>query len=206
MSLHIYKHDEIVRTLHLIQKAGFDNAIIAGGAVRDLYFDEMPRDIDIFVQAEVGCPNILHPEKGFNLIAKMMRLRFGVGYASDSVARVFDGSGKGMNGVTGILNVMKNYIPYQLVILNMDPVKFVEDRFDIGLCKAYCDGTKFRFTPDFMHDAQNKLMTICAKDMTQSEFDYTMNTHIPRIKHKFQGHKVVVSPWNEHLVANHTKV
>jgi len=207
-NIHIYKNDEIVRVLCLLQRAGFSSALIAGGAVRDLYFDLMPRDIDIFiwdpaVSTESGTIDVRHPMNGNRALWDILQLHGGdnqYDVVMDSVEWAFNNEYSSPQQVAGVWNVMKNFIPYQIILTLQPPIEFVNNRFDIGLCKAYCDGVKFRYTPDFMRDVQHKQFTIVGRDMTQSEFDYTQYVHIPRIASKFPGYRVKVAPWNQHMV------
>lgn len=202
----IHKHDEIIRVLHQIQSTGFHSAVVAGGAVRDIYFNLLARDIDVFIwdpnystETVLDQPweNIVHPDKGPKLIAELMRLRSG-----DQVKRDFYG---GSDRISAVWNVSKNFFPYQLIFLKRPPLELIDNHFDFGICKCYCDGQKFRFTPHFMQDARNKTITLVGRDMTQKEYEYTMNNHLPRIQEKFPGFTLQTASWNTELVAKYTK-
>lgn len=207
MILNINRYDEVVRTLRLIQEAGFQSAVIAGGAVRDIYFDLMFKDIDVFVwdprKSNESVPNIAHPKNGSEELQNILRLNptKSRGYSDELhwVKQNYTGDHTG-GRVSNIWNVVKNFIPYQIILTLKPPVDFVNNHFDLGICKAYCDGTKFRYTPDFMRDAQNKCFTVVAKDMTEPEFIYTMHHHIPAIQHKYPGFSTRIAPWNQQLV------
>lgn len=216
MHHNVHKHDEVVRTLHLLQNAGFKSAIIGGGAIRDLYFEIMPRDIDIFLwdpnysdenideeTKKIVHPTTTHPKVGTNVIWNIMKLRstYSFHHVDDDVRRIY--SNYGDSRVTVIWDVMKNLLPFQLVFLKDRPVDYVEDHFDFGLCKCYCDGEKFRFTPDFNRDVKNKTITLVAKDLTEEEYRYAMEQHLPKVKDKYPGFRVQVAPWNEPLVAKY---
>lgn len=211
---HIHQYDEIIRTLHCIQAAGFSSALIAGGAVRDLYFDILPTDIDIFVwdprYSDEPAKTVYdaHPDKEHDFWWNTLKLTHKPhSHVPDEVYRVYDdeyGVG-GFGKITAVINVMKNFIPLQIIFTELKPIEHVNQYFDIGLCKAYCDGTKLRYTPDFMQDKKNKTFTIVGKDMTQEEFDYILSHHVPKLQHKYPGYKVCIAPWNQRFVASHTK-
>lgn len=215
MQPNIRKHDEVVRVLHQIQAAGFTSAIIAGGAIRDLYFDIMPTDIDIFVwdpaySSENTSHDARHPDRGPSFWKSVMKLNnFSSDYyAADRVTRNYHTTSGGYDQMLSqkfdvVWNVMKNYVPYQIILTHEKPTIHVKKHFDIGLCKAYCDGRKLRYTADFMYDMKNKQATVVAQEMTQSEFDHTMNHHIPKLSAKFPGYTLAIAPHNVPLYVDY---
>lgn len=213
----IHKHDEIVRTLRLIQSVGFKSAVIAGGVVRDLYFGVQPTDIDIFIwdplhsdgaEPDLGdFRRICHPDKGAELVWRMMKLKHPQHpyhmFSHDEAKRSY--SGYNCSRITTIWNVTKNFLPYQLIFIKNNPLDHIDESFDFGICKCYCDGTKFRFTPDFMHDARKQRITLVAKDITDGEYRWAMEKHLPKVQAKYPGFTFKVAPWNNELVAKYTK-
>lgn len=202
----ITPHHDMVRTLRHLKRQGFVNALIAGGAIRDMYFQQPIKDIDIFLwdpdvkgNAE-GNLTINHriDEKG---IIKLMDLDVSQSwYRRDFATR----SGLGEDEeyavtkhVTQVWSVVKNELPYQLIFLNIRPLEFVEKHFDIALCKAYCDGHMIRYTKDFSNDANHQTLTICSHGLTQRHFDYICEAYLPRIKEKYPNFVAKVAPHNE---------
>lgn len=213
----ITPHHDMVRSLRLIQRRGYISALIAGGAIRDMYFQHPIKDIDIFLwDPDTKGNNECHPADAGSInekyITKLMDLDVVQSwYRRDFAMR----SGLGEDEeymvtkhVTQVWSVVKNELPYQLIFLNIKPLEFVEKHFDLALCKAYCDGYKIRYTKDFSIDAQRQTLTICSHGLTQRHFDYILETYLPRIKEKYPNfvakvadHNVqFVDPKNSHLI------
>lgn len=195
MPTSVNRYDEIVRTLRYIQCQGFKSAIVAGGAVRDIYLEKPPNDIDVFIW------NPKH--SGQEVFENYIRINktslwslFRCNHRLGDDIRQLGNPDYSSKFIESVWDIQKGYLPYQVIVLKLDPVKYVEHNFDIGLCKAYFDGQKFRYTPDFMKDAMNKTLTICGHDFNQDEFDFVMKKHIPKLKKKFPGFTVQVAPHN----------
>ena len=78
-------------------------------------------------------------------------------------------------------------------------MEYVTRYFDVGLCKAYCDGVKLHFSADFMHDTQFKKLTIVTEDIQQDEFNRMMDGHVEKLKQKYPTHALVIPPKYAHL-------
>jgi len=206
--------------LRQFQQAGYSSAVIGGGAVRDAYLNRDAHDIDIFIwDSRESNEPINHSFQVLNeaSIAKLLNMApnkdvepiedewdklfghptVGVGGLNwgdeDSVERVTDVSYEGRgNHIHCVWDVYKADFEtvYQLIVLNKDPKEYVERYFDIGLCMCYCDGRKMRFTDKFLTDAKNKTLTICG-ELTEAEYNYTMNHHIKKLKSRFRDYTVV---------------
>jgi len=200
----IHKYDDLIKPLAYLQKAGFESAIIAGGCFRDIYHGWMPRDIDIFVWD----PTFSNETTPFKELSDNRKgnpghvWRTGTNVDSiwvdlfrlddfDVIEQKFGEYDENGGKITAVWDIYKSSIPFQVIMTKIPPLEHMEQNFNIGLCKVYCDGTKVRFTGDFMRDAHNKTLTICAKNMTQQEYNFTQDIHIPRLKDKFPNHKVV---------------
>lgn len=204
----INRHDETIRTLQLIKNAGFESAIIAGGAIRDLYFDIMPTDIDIFVWDPHFSPEgtdhaAWYANSGGTFWEDVLKLnRRSTVYTSDCVRQSFVDYGPqqiGSGKITAVWNVLKGYMPYQIIFTVEKPTTHIMKFFDVGLCKAYCDGDVVRYTSEFMHDAKNEQFTVLGQDMSQREFNYAMDHHIPKLQAKFPKYKTVIADHNQKL-------
>lgn len=205
----IRKTDEIIQTLQTLQNAGFKSAIIAGGAIRDLRFDIIARDVDIFIQdPRFSTENVeltqhldrhLDRHTGTAAIGDLLGVTSGgrLQRLGDDRVECASKDNYDNTNITTIYNVMKGYVPYQLIFVKINPVKFVEDEFDFGLCKCYCDGKKLRYLPDFVKDAKNKTLTLVAKNMNMSAMYYALDEHLVRLQSKFPGYKLQIAPWNE---------
>jgi hypothetical protein len=199
----LHKYDEIVKPLQWLQAAGFKTAIIAGGCLRDLYHQRYPRDVDIFLWD----PELSNETTPFAELVANKKENPGhvwrTGHAADRIwidlmrledfdviEQKFDDYHEQKGKITAVWDIWKSDINFQLIFTKTPPLEHLNNNFNIGLCKVYCDGTKVRFTGDFMKDASNKTLTICAKNMTEQEYEFTINQHIPRLKKKY-NYKVV---------------
>lgn len=205
----------MVHTLHQIQAAGHTTAIIAGGAIRDTYHDQMVTDVDIFIQHPSTLPAGSLRASGMppqqfkhadweDYWADVMRLRTSPSsrsYVRDSVRwhhSSYDGDSVEDNLMPELLsvwNVFKGLNMYQVIFTTVNPVEYVNDRFDFGLCKAYCDGKRTHLTDDFLRDSRNKTITMVGKEMSSNRVAYAISEHLPRIKEKYPGFQSVIPCW-----------
>lgn len=130
-------------------------AIIAGGALRDLNTDAVVKDLDIFIQYFDGLEDKLIEVYGKDNIRML----------SQASEEDYDGIDGTMMG--GVYEVKSEHcdIPVQIISL----VKFVSaqkqlDRFDIGLCMLCHDGIRYLTDPwRFFQDKNEETMTIYVK-------------------------------------------
>lgn len=195
------EHTQVLKT---IQGLGHTSAIIAGGAVRDSYFSKPISDIDIFIHDPEYAGNNVSQLTSFDIGRHLLssdqpQTTFYDDDCDDYVDELFDtrwgspGGGATNRFVSQIINLQKDGILYQIISLKVDPVEYVKKHFDVGLCMAWCDGTRLRFTQRFQTDAANKTITLCG-DLTEQEYDYAVRNHIPRIKQKYPNFTVEVEP------------
>ena len=204
---------EPIKILRKLQAIGFTSAIIAGGAVRDDYADESINDFDIFMwdpnhsneyptkQIKEGQSN---EDYFYGLFSKILD--------TDSLEQLLSSdpengyaenqAGDGSIGaqLTSIWEGLTDFSLYQFIFTKINPVDHVNKYFDIGFCKAYCDGTKIRYTQDFLHDWKNKTFTIVGENMTQDQFNYVMEYHVDKLEWKYPHFQVEVAPHNQHLM------
>jgi len=196
--LRLNKQNPYISILNEIKKT-IPTAIIAGGAIRDMYHNKPVKDIDIFV------PD--HSPTGVDVFSPdFWKQQFGLAtsiYSDDYVKPVSDGDDGSCNEkeyINMVWEISSNGVLYNIVIANIDPTEYVTRFFDVGLCKAYCDGVKIRLTSDFMYDSKHKKLTLVSEDMSQDEFNYMMDNHIRKLKIKYHGYSLVVPPcYDEHF-------
>jgi hypothetical protein len=205
-----------IKVLHNLQRLfGTNNAILAGGALRDDYMDKSDEisDYDIFIHTN---NNLLHPKN--TLIDEYVKNRksfedyiikrvfphcsnfdqlFDSTYMTcedqlDCCGDIKPGPNSQVLGVWEIDDHNDNV--YQLVFTKLNPVDHINKYFDIGFCKVYCDGTKIRYTTDFLHDAKNRQLTIVGDDMTADQVEYTINHHCDKIQWKYGNSFRIVVP------------
>lgn len=173
------------------------NAILAGGSIRDTYFgksDEIT-DYDIFIydlamtpeQIQHSIEQVFSSHDGIEQLFTNEYLT--IEEQHDTLGEIKPGSHQ---QITGVWETTENDHTYQLIFTKNKPIVHVEKFFDIGLCKAYCDGTKIRYTHDFLLDAKNKTLTIVGDDMTKDQVEYAIFHHADKISWKYDGFRVVV--------------
>jgi hypothetical protein len=211
------KAHDAIRLLTKIQNAGFKSAILAGGAIRDMYHGVAVSDYDIFL----WCPDLSNEWGGFktmppyddiDYLAKLVgikRNRSPYMSAFTGIISQYKPTTKGdytiNEHISSVWDITMPNADYQLIFVNERPVDYVLKYFDIGICKTYCDGKKIHFSEDFTTDVTNNTLTICAQDMSKAMFNYIIRHHLPRIKRKYPGYRVVVAPHNLVFVNQHNK-
>jgi len=115
---------------------GPPGAIIAGGAIRDLFFGKSFKDIDVFYVGD----GYTWPES-FTFAEGPKWTDYG-----------------DLHSVVEITNLKYKGNDVQVMRLTEHPIPYVY-QFDIDLCKAYYDGGLY-YTEDFVKDAVNKTLTI----------------------------------------------
>jgi len=97
---------------------------------------------------------------------------------------------------TSLANTTPQYVThkYQIIVVDGINIKdYVEHYFDIGICQCWNDGTRTKYTNNFMKDVLNKTLTVCGK-MSNKELEYVLAVHLPKIKEKFPGFTTIITP------------
>lgn len=193
--------------LRQLQSVGYHSAVIGGGAVRDAYFEKDPHDVDIFIQHTEFSDETIHrnhAQLNKRALVDLFQLTNLKKYRNDD-PMFFDWEDRDevkfmgehyykdrASHVLAVWNVYNSVheTDYQVVVLNKNPAEYVAKYFDIGICMAYCDGVKMRFTDDFLKDANGHTLTICG-DLSKKEYEKTLAKRVPKMKHRFPGFTVV---------------
>lgn len=182
----LMKNQELIRIIRKFRK-NFSSAVIAGGAIRDIYHGKPIHDIDIYVNESNVNPYSQDTWKTeFDLRTTAI--------SENYIRKVGSEDYSGKNHIGAVWEMQKHNKLYNIIVVDIDPIEYVTKWFDIGLCKAYCDGTKIRFTADFMHDSRSKKLTIVSKNMDETEFWNMMCKHATKLRRKYPQHSLVVPP------------
>lgn len=193
-------HPTVLSLLRKLNQNGI-HAILAGGAPRDVYHQKPIRDYDIFFKEDPSLSTLID----FNKLTRDM-VNIGWSYGS------YESYSEQLNHCTKIWDVdliSSTDGSIQIIHLDCDPLTFVYDSFDIGLCQAFVeyrpasDNFMMRYTPNFLKDSREHTLTIAAKDMTYEQYAYTCDVHIPRLKHKYPNFKVKTAPHLEEFEQRH---
>lgn len=189
MSQAISKRSSMVIQLRKLINVGW-NAIIAGGAVRDTYHDRPVSDIDIFVKEDDKMLSMLGSNYASQKWTDYWKQMFNYTESKNDKIRFF-GDGYVFNvlddDICGVWEIRKGLKKYQIIMLKQDPRDYVSEKFDFGLCRAYCDGRKLHFTNEFLEDSLNKTITLYPENLTKKQIDYAVNHHIQKIRQKYPG-------------------
>jgi hypothetical protein len=198
----------------------FPDAIIAGGALRDLIAEKPVKDVDIFISdldmnADIlndGLLDKLATALGIKVLSKGDKPdRDYVMIDEDFKAlknEAFDG--KVAQAITSseyvdsdsvrsvyesfinyIVTVKYNSVLYQLIFVEAPTKQYVYNDFDFGLCKIFFDGNKLTITEEFWYDLENKQITFAGK-FSVGQAMHTLFVHRENIIKKFPGWKVVI--------------
>jgi len=217
MGLNIKPTDHMIQTLKLIQNAGHTTAIIAGGAIRDTYHDTLVSDIDIYIQhpscimsdeVKADCTPIqpFQHHEWYDYWSKITKLRSpqARSFNNDQVRWSYSqyeapNDTNRNNEILAVWDIFKGFNMYQIIFTSVNPIDYVNRRFDFGLCKAYCDGSRVHFTSDFMSDSMNKTITLVGEDLSDQQVQYALSDHLPKIHEKYPGYRLIVPDEYSHV-------
>lgn len=183
--------EEFKKTLELIHKE-FPSAIIAGGAIRDLYGERQIKDVDIFIPV-----NIDKIEGDFDFLYTVYSIFFpptdSFDIHCDTVIKVVCGEGYGIKltpadsdegrDIYCIINVTRNSVSYDLVFC--EPKGADVKSFDIGICQAYFDGSCVVATEEFIQGFDTKTIEVLNVNRTDRN-----ERRVQRLKEKYPEFKV----------------
>lgn len=225
-------NSEAIKILRRLQQFGYKTSIIAGGAVRDEYLDQEITDFDIFLWDPrhsqefdtIHNPNPTKPQLDFDKDSFELEQTswFAAILGLDTINQIFqhggytgpvtgDGQPISTTGIgaqlTSIWEFTTEFNKYQLIYTHCEPKLHVDRHFDFGLCKAYCDGEKIRYTPDFLRDVKQESFTIVAEALSGEQFAYAIDHHLPKMKKKYPRYNLAVAPhnirlYNDYLISN----
>jgi len=166
------------------------DAIIAGGAIRDLCHEKTVKDIDIYVPYDALCKGSTYGPADSEFWEKIFILDFNEDYIENVNG---EDSYEGKNHISTVFEIKADGVLYNIIMVDKPPINYVMEYFDIGLCKAYFDGKRFHLSADFMHDSKNGTLTITAnKNIKQCEFDHMYKWHIQKLQKKYPNFVIIV--------------
>lgn len=96
-----------------------------------------------------------------------------------------------------IIDFRYSGINFQLILIEeSNPIKYVKETFDFGLCKCWSDGKSVTFTDEFWYDYDNKQLTM-AGIFSKSQMLHTILNHKPRLQSKFKNWTFVIDDVKE---------
>ncbi len=197
---------EPIRILRKIREV-LPTAIIAGGYYRDIYHNIPFSDVDIFIDTHTFNTPTDYPagtkysDSTFyreEFWKEMFELNLGVNnhrsiYSNDYIEDISSGEEYEDDEIELVWEISYNDIKYNIILIaEYNPIDFVKEKFDFGICKVYSDGNKISFSKEFLHDSKNKLISFTDYDVSYEFFCYAMKTHLEKIKEKYPTHTVFI--------------
>lgn len=169
------------RVLHLIQKSA-PEAILAGGAVRDLYHGKPVKDLDIFVHAEGA--DIWQIEelltRAFPDTRRLQLANFSSCYLNTDCASSISFEIRSLLGPVELNVIHLNGQPTHMTVLR---------RMDFGICQIGVCKWHLFFTPEFVEDAKNKTFTVTRCDH-EAGLERTLQRW-ERLREKYPEHTLI---------------
>ena len=168
--------------LNEIKAAGFPEAVVAGGAMRDLYFGKPHKDLDIFIQTGPA-------PAGLASAINILKREFGSPTAVCTAPCVYMGWNP---EVAGFVNFTIHGEDVQIVGINRDAFSMaaILRRIDFGICQIGWDGTNIEFTTAFFTDVANRTFTVNRQD-NDNDLSRTYR-RFERISARYPEHRIVV--------------
>lgn len=179
-----------LHTLWDIQKV-CPSAVIAGGALRDLWHDKPVKDIDIFIEAGGDT-------EAWGLFQKLggtMPEDAGKNYGLADVADMDEEGGAYPRSMEEVI-LVQDYpgqndtgLPVQLIFVNWKTDK-IHLRFDLGICRISTDGAELSTSEAFRFDSREKLLNV-RRCQNKWALGSTIN-RIVRLKEKYPDFQIAL--------------
>lgn len=161
------QYDELLFTLRWC--CGFRDAVIAGGAVRDVLLGRPVKDIDVWYSDDSHV-DWVEVSRCFPTWKRLLHDDAAAYISGGEVQAVID------------LDSFSGGKPVQL-IRTWQSGRSVLDRFDIGLCQVGYDGRVFH-TADFLRDVERETITIL-RSPKGGNVTAHMSNHLDRVQAKY---------------------
>jgi len=190
------KINEPIIILKKFQMVASD-AIIAGGYTRDRFNNIPYSDIDVYL----NIPTSMFGRTQFcdmEFWKDYFELKATDWRSMDDITDLCDTDQEydvaNNNAIDAVFEMTKNELKYNIIVINMPPVQYIEEVFDFGICKTYCDGKKMTFSKEFMSDVEHKTLTFTDKKVSDANFNHAINVHLPKLQKKYPTHSIIIPP------------
>lgn len=192
--------------LSKLRTNGFPEAIIAGGAIRDLDHDKPVKDVDIFIRKPenldgLSLKGLVEEALGRNVDNTVVDFQIGEEMADDA-NETYD---LHEMSVYAIYRLFTLETTFEIIVMQYSEAPFVSsviDDFDIGFCQAWypseTPGLPFDVTVAYADDFYGKSLTVL-KAPTPRALERTMK-RVRRLLEKYPDFTVRFAHDIEHLV------
>lgn len=168
---------------NLLVHAGFPEAIVAGGFLRDSLLDIEPKDIDVFIGNKAAITKEVLVSALAEALGGFARVEFDVTYSAMEVDRIID--------------VSSPAFPFPIQVIEMKPgLAPVEHarKHDFGICQVWVGSHGLDSTRAFVLDHSGKTCTLVHCE-NEDEHARSMRRW-ERLKDKLEGFRLVdETPW-----------
>ena len=162
-------------------------AVIAGGALRDMENGRPVKDVDIFFRA-VSMDDFAY------FILQIMRMTgFGVDYTAGRDYRTW------AEEVVGTAKTVIAGVEFNLIGLDFVEVtaETAANRCDFGLCQIAFDGAEFFHSPNYYHDVAAEQFTLVNNHHSEAAVLSSLKRY-QRLSAKYDGWPMVIlRPWED---------
>lgn len=155
MNIQLNIPSEWLHTLSVLQGV-YPSAIIAGGALRDIFFNKPVKDVDIFVELDRDTINTdTFLEEVANTLESVLEEDSDVKLIA---ASTYSGTDLDRD-ILCIFNIVVNSKTYDIIFIARGSVPAVE-KFDVNICQIYYDGYKVITTSAFDDCVETKTIKV----------------------------------------------
>lgn len=159
----------------------FPQAVIAGGALRDLYHDKPVKDIDIFIPV-CCCEENLYADQAFQLDPNFKTIATNV-YGQEGNEAM-----PGFRCLYVIYRLTQYSIPVELIFIQAEEDgKNVSSAFDINICQVEYNGNWVTTSIAFCLGVETKIITSCNVNRADRQ-----EGRIRRMKDKYPEYMVLI--------------
>jgi len=201
----------------------FPSAIIAGGAVRDLLLNRPRKDIDIFVHESDAEQSLLSasllqdmlkdhlpdqlPTSDLNpFMPKSQSMNMATQRRAPIFRKCTSFTDDDIAANSVIVDVFggttSRNVDFDIIVTSCSPKTYVQEYFDIGLCKVFFDGKSWTCHSDFVDDYRNNTITVCGAHMGAQEITRSVTGHAKRVQAKYPNLTIALSPRNQKILDN----
>lgn len=155
----------------------FPEAVLAGGALRDLFANRPAKDLDIFISSR--------GRDVFDVYEQLIELfgdaRMVIGENLAEYSQALD------EVAYAIETISDEGMPIQVIALKQPEVtvESAVERIDFGLCRISYDGKQLYVTPEFKRDLMLSCFTVCLT-LSEARLKRTKERH-ERLQAKYPG-------------------
>lgn len=185
------KSTGMVRQLNRIKDHSWKAAIV-GGAIRDTIHKVPIDNIDVLLEFK---PEMKDRFKPFDSDTWLHYWSEIFNFKKGDEQRYLGGPGKFAvvcSHILSIWQIKKNNERWQLIMINKDIDRYVEENFDFGITRVYCDGEKIRMTDKYLKDIMDKTITLYREHLTENQIKFAIEHNIDNIQRKYPDFRPVI--------------